>query len=246
MVLTPGASPATDPAPASWLAAQLLRAGTAAGTPVGAVVPAGFAAYARVFHPAWSGEPGGRPVTWGEVAEWAGRVSHPAMQWEAIARPARDPNGATPWAVEPSYGWTPPEVRLPLADVLRAHTRSPAECWALVWTGFGGLEPDAFPDAARVDLPWREYILVRATLDVIARGLLRSPAGELAGPNLWWPDDRAWCVASEIDFRWTYVAGSAASIADVLGAPLLEALPVRVEDRADYRSDTINGPVAPR
>ena len=26
-------------------------------------------------------------------------------------------------------------------------------------------------------------------------------------PNLWWPDDRAWCVASEIDLDYTLVGG---------------------------------------
>jgi hypothetical protein len=33
--------------------------------------------------------------------------------------------------------------------------------------------------------------------------------GPLDGPNLWWPDDRAWVVASEIDLAWSYLGGSA-------------------------------------
>lgn len=44
--------------------------------------------------------------------------------------------------------------------------------------------------------------------------------------NLWWPDDRSWCVSTEIDFNWTYVGGSQKCIAQVLNDPLLEALPV--------------------
>jgi hypothetical protein len=40
---------------------------------------------------------------------------------------------------------------------------------------------------------------------------------------LWWPDDRAWCVSTEIDFSWTYVGGSQNCIAEVLNDPLLEA-----------------------
>jgi hypothetical protein len=43
--------------------------------------------------------------------------------------------------------------------------------------------------------------------------------------NLWWPDDRAWCVATEIDLAWTYVGGPAALIGDVLANPHLEAQP---------------------
>ncbi len=31
-------------------------------------------------------------------------------------------------------------------------------------------------------------------------------------PNLWWPEDRAWFVATEIDLAWTYVGGREALI----------------------------------
>lgn len=34
-------------------------------------------------------------------------------------------------------------------------------------------------------------------------------------PSLWWPDDRTWCVATEIDFRWTYVGGSQVCINEI-------------------------------
>jgi hypothetical protein len=44
-------------------------------------------------------------------------------------------------------------------------------------------------------------------------------------PNLWWPDDRAWCIATETDLAWTYVGGSAALISEVLANPRLEAQP---------------------
>ena len=52
-------------------------------------------------------------------------------------------------------------------------------------------------------------------------------------PNLWWPDDRAWCVASEIDLASTYVGGSVALINDVLGSPRLEAQPASPDE--DFR-----------
>jgi hypothetical protein len=58
---------------------------------------------------------------------------------------------------------------------------------------------------------------------------MRFPAEQ--SPSLWWPDDRAWCVASEIDFCSTYVGGSPALIERVLGDDRLEAIPVRLEDR---------------
>ena len=35
-------------------------------------------------------------------------------------------------------------------------------------------------------------------------------------PNLWWPEDRLWCVASEIDLAWTYVGGPTGLIENVI------------------------------
>ncbi len=53
-------------------------------------------------------------------------------------------------------------------------------------------------------------------------------------------DDRAWCVATEIDFAWTYVGGSAAAIRAVLADPRLEALRAKLTDRFTRDSDVLN------
>ncbi len=47
---------------------------------------------------------------------------------------------------------------------------------------------------------------------------------------MWWPDDRAWCVASEVDFHSTYVGGSRRLIDGLLGDERIEALEVAVTD----------------
>jgi hypothetical protein len=52
-------------------------------------------------------------------------------------------------------------------------------------------------------------------------------------PSLWWPDDRAWCVATEIDGFSTYVGGSRECIDRVLGSLYLEAIEVTVAARMD-------------
>ena len=44
-------------------------------------------------------------------------------------------------------------------------------------------------------------------------------------PNLWWPADHSWCVASEIDLPWTYVAGSSELIGCLLDDDRLETTP---------------------
>ena len=43
--------------------------------------------------------------------------------------------------------------------------------------------------------------------------------------NLWWPQDRAWFLATEIDLAWTYVGGPAGLIGQLLAETRIEALP---------------------
>lgn len=47
------------------------------------------------------------------------------------------------------------------------------------------------------------------------------------GPQWWWPDDRRWFVATEIDFPWSYVGGPASLIDQLLGDPGLETVRLR-------------------
>ena len=49
---------------------------------VAAVVPRGFGAYARLFHPAYLDT---KPISWSLVAELSGRFSHALMQWHSIS-----------------------------------------------------------------------------------------------------------------------------------------------------------------
>src|SRR4051812_25653228 len=87
------------------------------------------------------------------------------------------------------------------------------------------------------------------TLPCKGARLLEGPldaAGELAmslfpqSPNLFWPDDRAWCVATEIDLDSTYFGGTAALVAEVLADERLEAVPVEVTDPVWADSDDVN------
>jgi hypothetical protein len=71
-------------------------------------------------------------------------------------------------------------------------------------------------------------------------GSVADAVGWEDGPNIWWPEDRAWCVASEIDHPYSYVGGSEKLIEEVLADPELEALAARPEDPVTYDSDKIN------
>src|SRR4029077_19918486 len=107
---------------------------------IGSVVPSGFAAYARIFHPAhrsrhWDEE----EVRWSEVAAWAGRKVHPGMQFHSItsnAMPA-PPDGAMPWSTEPRRGVLSNSQLRALITPLSAFTTTPQACWFCLWEGYG-------------------------------------------------------------------------------------------------------------
>jgi len=135
-------------------------------------------------------------------------------------------------------GVLPETVAQALVTVLQAQASTLDPLWLAIWNGYGYLyagvpqmtitatrfvsesdEPGQppivwrHPPARRkgtplLRLPGRDYLLYR--------GSFAQVPGWMQGPNLWWPVDRAWCVASEIDLPWTFVAGSASLIEAVL------------------------------
>lgn len=99
---------------------------------VGAIIPEGFEAYVRIFHPASRREGDGEvEVRWAEIAAWSGRVVHAVMQFEPIATPVpgRDP-GPRPWdGTTPRDGTLPLSHTASLAGQLGEFTTTPETCW---------------------------------------------------------------------------------------------------------------------
>jgi hypothetical protein len=93
-----------------------------------------------------------------------------------------------------------------LVTILAGHTSTPERCWLAVWSGWGDM-PSTSPI---VHHPGRDYVLLSAALPMAARPLWSDDLGGSGdqSPSLWWPDDRAWVVATEVDFAWTYVGGT--------------------------------------
>jgi hypothetical protein len=209
---------------AEWMASRLHPF---SAHDVGVVVPTGFAAYARILHPAFMGE---REVRWSEVAAWSGRVIHAEVQFHALVPPRP---GFEPFTYPPRDGVLPElQVRV-LAALLSQYTATPDSCWFCLWEGYGNLEPK--PVGRRViPNPQRSYFLFT--------GPITKAGGWDDGPNIWWPDDRTWCVASEIDLQYTYVGGSKELIEEILKLPDLEALASDVGDGITYDSDKVNEP----
>ncbi len=135
---------------------------------------------------------------------------------------ASAPTDPAPWDGEP-----PPDGNLPaellriLCATLAAHTSTAASCWFCLWDGYGWLHgspsvaimgrrgsipvPPVLPaevlNGPRVQLPGRDYLLFAGPLAAAPELGWAHPLGGFfpQSPNLFWPQDHAWCVASEID-----------------------------------------------
>jgi hypothetical protein len=97
---------------------------------------------------------------------------------------------------------------------------------------FSTLGSSPRPDAPLIRFPGREYLLWRLPLQAALSPPWTPPGWphEPQTPSLWWPDDVAWVVATDVDPDSTYVAGSAALVADLLGHPELEAVRASPDD----------------
>jgi hypothetical protein len=226
-----GAELQLDTTAADWFASRVLLWGPGVGTRVCAIVPSGYDAYVRVFHPAkerMGTESIGR--TWSELAELSGRQMHPAVQFDRFG-----------WRGSPTIGSLDRPEAIALVTMLTAHTTTPNDCWLALWNGFGRPARSRLDlaNAPTVSLPAREYFLYRGPIDVVPR--FEHVAGRLQTPNMWWPEDRAWFVATEIDFDSTLVACTRAC-AGMLLASDLEAREVSAGTRLDMDGDSINPP----
>ena len=98
-------------------------------------------------------------------------------------------------------------VAAALVDVLTEATTTPYDVFVAVWEGWGDVPPQRFPGAARLDTPGRGHFLLRGPLRGVLTSVAASAHDRLAA-GVWWPADRTWFVSTEIDFEWTFVAGT--------------------------------------
>lgn len=228
---------------------------------VGSLVPDSFEAVARLFHPVTHDH--GRRSTWTESAEANGRIAHAEMQFHAISTPAGDrvpvswqelgqllPGLDTPWD-----GELPLDHFVRLADLLSAHTATPEELLFAFWDGYGGFTgqnykmvgsqmvptgtsvPTEFVDGPRIRAPNRDYLLATGSARDVPE-LIDTDGGNV--PNMWWPADRSWFVATEIDFAWTYVGGSTQAIEAIESDGLFEAFRSGFDHKFTFSDDQVN------
>jgi hypothetical protein len=257
-----GLEPVADVAVAQWLAGRL---GPRWGT-VGAVMPSGFAAYARVLHPFQFDD--GRPsMTWAQICELTGRTPHAAMQWHAITT-SRAGRLSILDQGDIKVGTLVPDALRVLLDVLAPATGA-QDCFHALWEGWGWVdgrgvavfaasddgtpvtarqpEPGVPPEVwarPRLRLPDRDYLVFRGPLRAaLNMGWSPWPGWfETQSPSLLWPADRSWCVATEIDYDSTLIGGGLELIDAVLSGPGLEAWPIELDHELHESGDRLNIP----
>jgi hypothetical protein len=94
----------------------------------------------------------------------------------------------------------------------------------------------------RVHLPGRDYALLAGPLPAALQIGWWHTADwfEPHSPNLFWPADHAWCVASEIDSDSTLLGGSRELIDAILQTPTFDSWPVQPNDSLAAYADRIN------
>lgn len=97
-------------------------------------------------------------------------------------------------------------------------------------------------NAPRLSLPGRNHLLFTGPLlTALDMGdQVTDDWFDPQSPNLLWPADRSWCVASEIDVDSTLVAGPVEMVEAVLAASALEAWAVHEDDDLSAFADHLN------
>jgi hypothetical protein len=255
-----------DASPGEWIAPRL---GGEFGA-VTLAVPSGYEAYARICHPArdsegrsvsWPEVAGATRRTAHPLMQWHALVGS--------SDPFGFRGSLWPGA-PPECGILAPQPLEMLCGLLAMYTTDAEHCFLAVWAGWGWvygggllarLEPvstgsslqaavceeTAF-SAEELSRPRltlhndRDYVLLVGPLKA---ALQLGDASALGGfspksPNLFWPADRMWFVASEIDFDSTLVGGPGDLIQAVLDAPGLDAWRVNPDDSLAADADHVN------
>lgn len=218
-----------DVSEARWVAENIVDA---PATTVGSLVPVGYDAYARILYPVYSPGPGGerRLVRWSDIARHTGAIAHAEMELHSLeAKSASGRSGVVPAKVVAPWG----DQLLGLSSALTGATSTPENCWYAIWEGNTALDPiRRITPTVQID-GYNYYLL---------RGPVARATDSYRGltPNIWWPNDRAWCMVAHFDFPCVYLGGSNETIEKVLGLQDIEAWPARFDQVVTADNDQLN------
>ena len=221
-----------DPTPADWFI-QRLRPWGKGLIGVASLVPDGYEAYGRVLPPARRTDRPGK-LRWSRIAEErgvamgaGGAVHLPRRLGPRTRRPRR---ARSPY-VAPRWGTLEHDECARLAEVLVTFTSSPDRCWFCLWEGYGWPElPPPGEGPPRAKFPYRDCFLFAGPIRA-ATSFCSPP--RFQSPTFWWPEDRAWCITTEIDGYNSYVAASAHCIDALLVDSALELVVISPEQQID-------------
>ncbi len=230
--IPPGVEASSDVTAAAWIVQQLKPWDVAAAR-LPSFAPAGYQAYARILNPA-------RPVLvadqhpyvgvrWADLARSSGAELRPDISFGEVLL------GNRPWDYDevdeaaPISGGLWPNACRALGPLLGPHTGTPEQCWFCVWDGYGYEQEAPDPDFL-VKTEHRSYVLLTGPLTAACEF---DPSGTFPhlSPNLWWPQDRAWVVVTEIDGVSTYVGGPKQMIDEICASTQIEAIEVPFDVR---------------
>jgi hypothetical protein len=220
-----------DVAVGDWIAARLSGWGVVGGT-----VPRGYACYVRIFHPGMLGR---LPLeSLAAVAPLlAAHTTAPADTTVGIWYGWADLRPGPAALMISATGPDAPALRAANEESFRAEIAASVDPQVAV----------AAENGPRLALPDREYVLLSADVREFADpGWAHTGGigwhGSFAGPtpNILWPADRSWFLATEIDFDSTIIGGSRELIDGILSNSRLEAAEVTEETDLSWTGDRIN------
>jgi hypothetical protein len=173
-------------------------------------------------------------VRWADVAEANGLTG--AVQLDATRDPAK--------GLLPSYSFEPPlqgaldvGTAAALVEVLSTVTATPEDVFFGIWIGWGDTPPERFPGAGVIATEGRGHFLLRGPLEgALTAVAVADTRGAVSG--LWWPADRTWFVATEVDLEWTFVAGERVLIDRLMAHGDLEVVPTSRDSAVTRLTDS--------
>lgn len=223
-------APEPDGTQADWWLEQLAPWGER-GLPVRSLVPSSLSAVCQVLHPWWRAA--ADPVSWREAASQLGFASVTELD---RSREMHSIPTAKEAGLSASRGKLDVEVARALVDNLANATTTPDDVFVAVWDGWGDVPAQRFPGAAHLATQGRGHFLLRGPLTGVLSSVAASNIDRPAA-GLWWPADRAWFVAAEINFEWTFVAGASTLVESLYADERLEVAPTSFDAEANRAAE---------
>lgn len=164
-------------------------------------------------------------VPWHQLVTFGPQVFRSYARLRFLPDPTGPRHGEPTELIEPDAPHEFDLVGLALL-ALGEHTQTGDHLYGCVWDGWG--TPPALVDLPKVVVPNRSYFLFSGTLRDFADWGADRPddamAGELPLPAFIWPEDRAWCIARDVDPHYAGIGAAPEAIDQLVAHPGLDVV----------------------